>query len=133
MRPLTPCLVCGRPCAGPRCSEHGGSNSQTRPRSSTAQGYGADWRRVRDRAIAAHLAKHGPVCPGWRKDPHPVSPDELSADHIVPISRGGARLDPANIAVLCVPCNSAKRDTLDGETNARRGRRDPRPPKSVRG
>lgn len=111
-RSLTPCLVCGAPCAGPRCEQHG----VTRPYrgSSTAQGYGSDWRRARAAAIAAHLDKHGPICPGWRRPAHRVAARQLTGDHIVPLAHGGARLDPANIQVLCGKCNSAKRDAPPG-------------------
>jgi 5-methylcytosine-specific restriction endonuclease McrA len=31
-----------------------------------------------------------------------------SADHLVPISRGGARLDPANIVAACISCNGKR-------------------------
>ena len=36
---------------------------------------------------------------------------ELQADHVVPLSRGGAPLDLANLQTLCRPCNSAKSDS----------------------
>ena len=41
-------------------------------------------------------------------------------DHIVPLSAGGARLDPANIQPLCVSCHSAKTVTEDGGFGNRR-------------
>lgn len=37
-----------------------------------------------------------------------ASPDEPEIDHILPYSRGG-RHDPANLQVLCGPCNREKR------------------------
>lgn len=102
---------CYRACPGPRCTDHGGSNATRRNLgSSTAQGYGADWRRLRARLIAHHLDTVGPICPGWRRPPHRVAPAALTVDHITPLARGGARLDPANLRVLCGKCNSAKRD-----------------------
>lgn len=35
------------------------------------------------------------------------APEDLTVDHIVPISRGGGN-DPSNLRVLCRPCNSRK-------------------------
>jgi 5-methylcytosine-specific restriction endonuclease McrA len=32
----------------------------------------------------------------------------LSIDHIRPRSRGGSSVDPSNLRVLCVPCNTRK-------------------------
>ena len=52
------------------------------------------------------MAANGWVCPGYRRLPHP-SKRRLTADHIVPASKGGRRL-----AVLCVSCNSRKRAKL---------------------
>ena len=111
-RSLTPCSHpnCPNVCSGSRCAQHGGTARPYRG-SSAAQGYDAAWRRARAAAIAAHLERHGPVCPGWRRPPHRVDPAALTGDHIQPLALGGARLDPANIGVLCGPCNSAKRDT----------------------
>ena len=48
------------------------------------------------------MAANGWVCPGYRRLAHPSK--RLTADHIVPASKGGRRL-----AVLCVSCNSRKR------------------------
>lgn len=33
-------------------------------------------------------------------------------DHVIPISKGGKRLDPNNCVVACYPCNSKKKDNL---------------------
>lgn len=33
-------------------------------------------------------------------------------DHIIPISKGGAKFDPNNCVVACYPCNSKKKDNL---------------------
>ncbi|MFV8250231.1 HNH endonuclease [Bdellovibrio bacteriovorus] len=30
------------------------------------------------------------------------------ADHIIPIHKGGAGIDPRNLQILCVPCHKAK-------------------------
>lgn len=37
------------------------------------------------------------------------STDDLTRDHIIPISKGGTN-DPSNLRILCRPCNSAKHD-----------------------
>lgn len=55
------------------------------------------------------------MCPGWGRPPHPVDPATLTADHIIPRAAGGTD-DPSNVAVLCGPCNSAKRDRLPTPT-----------------
>ena len=34
-------------------------------------------------------------------------------DHIVPVERGGARLDPTNLQAACRPCNEHKARTTD--------------------
>jgi len=36
------------------------------------------------------------------------SPDNLTLDHIVPRSKGGARWDDTNVTTACRPCNQAK-------------------------
>ena len=43
------------------------------------------------------------------------SQDDPQMDHIVPVSRGGARLDRANVRRLCGTCNRAKGHRLEGE------------------
>lgn len=37
--------------------------------------------------------------------------EDLSVDHVVPLSRGGTN-DPENLTPACKPCNSSKRDKL---------------------
>jgi 5-methylcytosine-specific restriction endonuclease McrA len=34
--------------------------------------------------------------------------DPETADHVIPLSRGGARYDPANIVAACSDCNATK-------------------------
>jgi hypothetical protein len=68
-----------------------------------------DWRK-RAAAVAEHREQVGEVCPGWGVPPHSViPPNKLSADHAVAVARGGS-LQPAHYGVLCVECNSRKRD-----------------------
>lgn len=38
----------------------------------------------------------------------------LTADHVIPISRGGSNA-PRNLVCCCVPCNNSKRNLLIGE------------------
>ena len=65
------------------------------------------WRRLAKRTVEAHVAVHGWHCPGWHRDPHPVRPGELTADHPVPLVLGGEPL-PARPGVLCPSCNARK-------------------------
>lgn len=57
------------------------------------------WRRVR----ALVLARDGRVC---RMDPECHAP-ATTVDHVVPLSQGGAFLDPANLRAACPAHNSS--------------------------
>ena len=70
--------------------------------------------RLRRAFRAAVLARHGPTChlctrpidlrlPRWHTGSY-------EADHLVPPSRGGALLDPANGRPAHKACNAAKKD-----------------------
>jgi 5-methylcytosine-specific restriction endonuclease McrA len=99
------CLTCGRlQRDGSRC--HGCQRAVDRERnarrpdvvrfySSTA------WRRLRAAVVK------GASCCAWCG----AGGVRLVADHIVPISRGGAPLDPANVTVACYSCNGRRRGT----------------------
>ena len=107
--PTKSCLGCGRSIPigrESRCEACGGGRG--RP-SAAARGYGQEWRGLRKRAIAQHLATKGATCPGWGRPAHEVDPKTLTGDHIVPQKAGG-KPSIANVAVLCHSCNSAKRD-----------------------
>lgn len=67
-----PCLDCGRLTNASRC---GTCQRQHR------QHYAGDWTKLSARARAAHLATHGPWCPGLDRSPHQVRPDQLQLDH----------------------------------------------------
>jgi hypothetical protein len=67
----------------------------------------AAWRQLAKRTAEAHVALHGWTCPGWHREPHPVRPGELAADHLVPLVLGGEPL-PARPGVLCASCNARK-------------------------
>lgn len=68
--------------------------------SPSKRGYDRAWQALRKR----HLRLH-PVCEVCGSD------DRLQVDHIVPISRGGGRLDPHNLQTLCHSCHSRKTAT----------------------
>jgi 5-methylcytosine-specific restriction endonuclease McrA len=45
-------------------------------------------------------------------------PDDLCADHVVPLSRNGTN-EESNLVACCRPCNSSKRDKLLSEWGGR--------------
>jgi 5-methylcytosine-specific restriction endonuclease McrA len=53
------------------------------------------------------------ICKGCRKA-LPFKPNGFQIDHIVPISLGGPDT-PANVQLMCGPCNRRKWATLDGQ------------------
>ena len=63
-----------------------------------------DDRPIAKAVVAAWVAKHGWVCPGWGRAPHPSR--NLTADHVIPLARGGTNNGPRR--VLCNPCNARK-------------------------
>ncbi|MGQ0669341.1 MAG: HNH endonuclease signature motif containing protein [Actinomycetota bacterium] len=99
MKPLRPCLDCGRPTEGPRCKSCR-PRSGTDPRGTRQQrGYSDQWLRSVKAAVSAQ-----PWCSDcgapWSRD------NPLTGDHPVPMSEGGSP-DQEPI-VLCRRCNSAK-------------------------
>lgn len=64
--------------------------------SSTQRGYGSAWHRLVEQAI-----RHHPYCAICD------STDDLTGDHIVPLSQGGTNT-MSNVQVLCRSCNSRK-------------------------
>jgi 5-methylcytosine-specific restriction endonuclease McrA len=70
---------------------------------------GRPWRRLRAQVLAGD-----PWCAICRRRP------ATTVDHIVPVSRGGAELDPQNCRPACGPCNYAGGARI---TNAGRGKR----------
>jgi len=71
--------------------------------SSTARGYGADWRRVRERVLAIE-----PLCRECDKQGRVTVATEV--DHIDPFEGvdDPRRLDPENLRPLCTPCHRAR-------------------------
>jgi len=64
------------------------------------------WRRLRARVLRAWRGEHGNWCPGHARLGHATA--DLTVDHIIPLSAGGAPFDIANTHVLCRTCNSSK-------------------------
>lgn len=88
-----------------RRKERGRQQREKRPYSSAE-------RTLHASIIARHVAAHGWWCPGapeLNHKPHPVRPGQLDVDDIVPVSRGGDRLDPQNKRVLCSRVNRGRR------------------------
>lgn len=57
------------------------------------------------------VAKFGLVCQGCKeKFPN----EELTVDHIRPLSKGGHPRALGNLQLMCEPCNSSKDDSWDG-------------------
>lgn len=72
-------------------------------RSSTARGYGQDWRRVRAQVLASE-----PLCRFCAADGRVTAATDV--DHVEPF-KGLAdplRLDPSNLRPLCRPCHLAR-------------------------
>lgn len=95
---MRPCPDCGAPRRGPTC-RCGWRAKTTRPDLQRA----SSKRRSRD-AVAAHVAAHGWVCPGWQRPPHTAT--DLTWDHTTAVHAGGHPDGPGT--VLCRPCNSSK-------------------------
>ena len=103
-----PCLVCGTPSIGSRCGWHG-----SRRVSSTARGLDRRHRTITRMVIEAWVARHGWVCPGFDRSPHPVPDGALTGDHILPRSTHPHLMhDINNYQVLCDPCNKHKSNKL---------------------
>lgn len=52
----------------------------------------------------------------WKED----GPVDITADHVVPLSRGGTN-DLENLVCCCIPCNNSKSDRLISEWRGRYG------------
>ena len=117
MKLYTVCgVITSRP--GSRCGKH--------PRLS---GIGANhhvhadprWARLSRRMIARHVGQYSYVCPGDGPE-HPAHPTrDLTLDHVLALTDGGAPFDPANTRVLCRSRNSANGARLMNARRADRG------------
>ena len=90
---------------GSRCQ---GCEKERDARRGTAKqrGYDAPYRRRRNAVIDLEPWCHSDPCPYSDSG---TSANPLTADHVVPIAKGG-RYGP--LTVLCRRCNSAKRDRM---------------------
>lgn len=99
---------CFRLCAGTRCDEH--ERKRQRNRNASRTHYRGGWEKFARQTIDAHVFANGPVCAGWKREPHTVTRADLTLDHIDPRSAA------AGFQVLCRSCNSSKgnADAVEG-------------------
>ncbi len=90
---LTTCLDCGTPSRGSRCGVHA---AERRAHKNAVYGE-PSYRSVRAAMLGQPCALRLPGCTGVAD----------TADHVVPLSRGGAR---GGLRPACLHCNSARRD-----------------------
>jgi len=76
-----------------------------------ARGYDAAWQRCRD----SYLAQH-PLCEQCEREGRTTVANDV--DHVVPIRRGGARLDEANLQSLCRSCH-VRKTAMERHVNAK--------------
>lgn len=89
-----PCLDCGRSTRNPsRCNQCAPAVKAR----TAARGYDGAWREVR--TLVLQRDRYRCAWCGDRAD---------TADHVVPLAHGGARLDPANLVAACRSCNSRR-------------------------
>lgn len=89
------------------CTEHRparGRGHDQRRGNSAARGYDHRWRALRLRFLKTYPVCVGYGLPGGRLCERPAE----EVDHIVPIRRGGGRLDWSNLQPLCKSCHSRK-------------------------
>lgn len=95
---LKPCLVCGEPSEGSRCSEHALPSS---PKvNSSERGYGTTWRKLSERARRLQ-----PFCSDC------FTTDDLTTDHSEQawqrVAQGKA-IRLCDVAVVCRSCNAKR-------------------------
>lgn len=100
------CPGCRRRVAG-RCPTCDAARLSAAPKPKDPS-YGLRERNRRSDTVAAWVAMHGWVCPGWGRPAHPAT--DLAADHIIARRLGGPQDGP--LQVLCRECNSRKGDRL---------------------
>lgn len=98
---LRPCLDCGTPTAGPRCTEHQLPDRHHRPNkpSAKSRGYDHTWTKLSKRARRLQ-----PFCTDCG------ATDDLQADHLPQAwerKAAGLPIRLTDIQVLCGPCNRA--------------------------
>lgn len=109
---MRPCLDCGALTGESRCPDCKRADQARRDRARAPRrrrrppATSAETRRRRE-TVAEWIARNGIVCPGWRCEPHAVTPPNiLTADHIAPHAVTGT--DDGPLRVLCRSCNSRR-------------------------
>ena len=125
--PLTPCAQPGCPelVQGGRCDQHRAQRQTAHDHSrgsAASRGYDASWRNFLARfktaslssdrgltgdALVETLLSRNRCAYCWNQDGK-SNRRNLEHDHIVPLKRGGARLDPNNVQPLCHAHHVAK-------------------------
>ncbi len=103
---MRPCLACGRPTRGSRCSAHALPDRD--PRTTTEKGYGAGHQSIRVdvlRTAGANARGIGGACA--RCGEAGTESDPLQADHVLALSLGGASVR-SNYQALHRSCNVEK-------------------------
>jgi hypothetical protein len=59
------------------------------------------------------VERFGLICQGCKKE---FPNEELTVDHIRPLSKGGHPRALGNLQLMCEPCNSDKNDSWDGKS-----------------
>lgn len=117
----TTCVDCGKLSARTRCQlchQRFQQGREARRGTAAQRGYGSDWRTIRLKI----LERDGHTC-RWCGAP------ATSVDHLLPLARGGPRLDERNLLASCLRCNSVR-----GGAESRGGRgAGPIPPPPGRG
>lgn len=94
-----------RKCPAPDCEHRFTGTRNTCPSHGPSPSSRASWSRPernrRTEAVAAWVARHGWVCPGYQREQHESR--DLTAAHSVAVSQGGQR---SALTVLCRACNS---------------------------
>ena len=104
--PKLSCLDCGIPTNGSRCLACLTFIASVTPRerlSPTQRGYSYAWRKVRIKI----LERDRWTCHYCQKI---LQDSDATVDHLVPLSKDGAQLDPSNLVAACRSCNSRKKD-----------------------
>ncbi len=86
---------------GPRCPNHIRSRDKVRTATRGTTYSDREWRRIRLLVLARddyRCQLRGRRCTG----------DATAVDHIIPLSKGGSRLDPRNLRASCSWCNTSR-------------------------
>ena len=98
------CTVCDVVSDQRRCPAHRVIRKDTRRKKTVSYAQ----RMYRKKAVEAYKKIYGNVCQGYRRAPHPSN--DLTADHIMPTSRGGDEF--GELQIYCRSCNSSKNATI---------------------